>query len=48
LIFGVGGVDLFNNVGIWVGRSDEDLRLVVRSGEVIGGHVLTSLSTGFG
>ena len=41
---GVGGVDNSNNMGIWTGTSDEDLQLVVRTGDVIGGNVLTRLS----
>ena len=40
---GVGGVDASNNRGIWIGTSDEQLHLVVRTGDVIGGHVLTRL-----
>ena len=40
---GLGGVDTSNNRGIWIGTSDEDLHLVVRTGEVIGGNVLTGL-----
>jgi hypothetical protein len=40
---GVGGVDSSNNMGIWVGTSEEDLQLVVRTGDVIGGNVLKSL-----
>ena len=40
---GVGGVDSSNNMGIWVGTSEEDLQLVVRTGDVIGGKVLKSL-----
>jgi len=43
LAIGVGGVDASNNLGIWIGTSAEDLRLVVRTGEVIGGKVLASL-----
>ena len=43
LTFGVGGVDASNNMGIWVGTSDEDLQLVVRTGDVIDGRVLTRL-----
>ena len=43
LAIGTGGVDLSNNQGIWVGRSDEDLRLVVRTGDEINGRVLTAL-----
>ena len=43
LAVGVGGVDSSNNMGIWIGTSDEDLQLVVRTGEVIGGNVLTRL-----
>src|SRR5262249_20757654 len=43
LAIGVGDVDASNNMGIWIGTSDDDLRLVVRTGEVIGGRTLTSL-----
>jgi hypothetical protein len=43
LALGVGSVDSSNNKGIWVGTSDEDLQLVVRTGEVIGGKALTRL-----
>jgi len=43
LTFGVGGVNTSNNVGIWIGTSDEDLQLVVRTGDVIDGRVLTRL-----
>src|SRR5215468_10841352 len=43
LAIGVGGVDSSNNMGIWIGTSDEDLQLVVRTSEVIGGKVLTLL-----
>lgn len=43
LAVGVGGVDSSNNRGIWIGTSDEDLQMVVRTGEVIGGSVLTGL-----
>ena len=45
---GVGGVDSSNNMGIWVGTSDADLQLVVRTGETIGGKVLTRLPNQFG
>ena len=45
LAVGVGGVDFSNNRGIWIGNSDEDLQLVVRTGEVIDGNVLTGLPT---
>jgi hypothetical protein len=45
LVVGVGGVDFTNNMGIWIGTSDEDLQLVVRTGEVIGGRLLTRLPT---
>ncbi len=45
LAVGEGGVDFSNNVGIWVGTSDKDLQLVVRTGELIGGKVLTRLVT---
>lgn len=40
---GVGGVDASNNAGIWIGTSDEDLQLVVRTGDIIEGKVLTRL-----
>jgi len=43
LTVGVGGVNTSNNMGIWIGTSDEDLQLVVRTGEVIDGRVLTRL-----
>jgi len=43
LTFGVGGVNASNNMGIWIGTSDEDLQLVVRTGDVIDGRVLTRL-----
>ena len=43
LTLGVGGVNTSNNIGIWIGTSEEDLQLVVRTGDVIGGRVLTRL-----
>jgi hypothetical protein len=43
LTVGVGGVNTANNMGIWIGTSDEDLQLVVRTGDVINGRVLTRL-----
>jgi hypothetical protein len=43
LAVGVGGVESSNNTGIWTATSSEDLRLVVRTGEVIGGKVLTAV-----
>jgi hypothetical protein len=43
LAVGVGGVDASNNRGIWIGTSTDNLQLVVRTGEVIGGSVLTRL-----
>ena len=43
LVIGVGGVDSSNNTGIWIGTSDVDLQLLVRTGVVIGGNVLTDL-----
>ena len=46
LAIGVGGVDSSNNIGIWIGTSDVDLQLLVRTGEVIGGNVLTDLPFG--
>jgi hypothetical protein len=36
-------VDSSNNKGIWIGTSERDLRLLVRTGEMIGGKVLTGL-----
>ena len=45
---GIGGVDTTNSKGIWVGTSDLDLRLVVRTGDVVGGRVLTNLPSGLG
>jgi hypothetical protein len=48
LALGVGGVDLSNNMGIWVGTSRADLQLVVRTGDVIGGNVLTRLPAQIG
>lgn len=43
LTVGTGGVNTSNNMGIWIGTSDEDLQLVVRTGDVINGRVLTRL-----
>jgi hypothetical protein len=43
LTLGVGGVNTSNNLGIWIGKSEEDLKLVARTGDVIGGKVLTRL-----
>ena len=43
LATGVGGVDSSNNLGIWVGTSEEDLKLLVRTGDNIDGKVLTNL-----
>jgi hypothetical protein len=43
LTIGVGGVNTSNNTGLWIGTSDEDLQLVVRTGDVIEGKVLTRL-----
>jgi hypothetical protein len=37
------GVDSSNNIGMWTGTSEKDLRLLVRTGDVIGGKVLTAL-----
>jgi hypothetical protein len=48
LAVGVGDVDPSNNMGIWIGTSDEDLRLLVRTSEIIGGSVLTRLPTDIG
>ncbi|HJY27778.1 MAG TPA: choice-of-anchor tandem repeat NxxGxxAF-containing protein [Pyrinomonadaceae bacterium] len=47
---GVGGVNSSNSLGIWVGTSDDNLQLLARTGDVIGGKVLTnfpSVSTPF-
>jgi hypothetical protein len=41
LTTGVGGVDLSNNIGIWVGTSETDLHLLARSGQLISGKTLT-------
>jgi len=43
LTVGVGGVNTSNNLGIWIGTSENDLQLVARTGDVIGGRVLTRL-----
>jgi hypothetical protein len=43
LALGVGGVDASNSRGIWMGTSDGDLQLVVRTGDVVAGKVLTRL-----
>jgi hypothetical protein len=43
LTVGVGGVNVSNNRGIWIGRSEDDLQLVVRTGDVISGSTLTRL-----
>lgn len=43
LATGVGGVDSTNNTGMWTGTSEDDLQLVVRTGEVIEGSNLTDL-----
>jgi hypothetical protein len=43
LAIGVGGVNSSNNMGVWIGTSDEDLHLLVRTGDVIDGNVLTDL-----
>jgi hypothetical protein len=48
LAIGVGGVDVTNNRGIWFGTSERDLRLLVRTGDVIAGRTLTSLPSTFG
>lgn len=41
LKIGVGGVDLTNNIGIWIGASENDLHLVARTGQNIFGKMLT-------
>jgi len=38
---GVGGVDLSNNIGIWVGTSETDLHLLARTGQLIAGKTLS-------
>lgn len=43
LAIGVGGVDSTNNTGMWTGTSEDDLHLVVRTGDIIGGNQLTDL-----
>jgi hypothetical protein len=45
LTLGVGGVDATNNMGIWVGTSDTDLHLLVRTGQIIAGKTLTRPQT---
>jgi hypothetical protein len=45
---GVGGVDTTNNMGIWVGTSDADLQLIVRTGDVIAGTPLLKLPLDLG
>jgi len=45
---GAGGVDTTNDTGIWVGTSDADLQLVVRTGELVGGNTLVKLSQDLG
>ena len=42
LTVGIGDVNLSNNLGIWIGTSDQDLQLVARTGDVIDGKVLTN------
>jgi hypothetical protein len=42
LTLGVGGVDLSNHMGIWVGTSETDLHLVARTGQIIAGKTLTT------
>ena len=46
LAVGMGGVDASNNTGVWIGTSDQDLRLLVRTGDVIEGKVVTELPFG--
>ena len=48
LTTGVGGVDGTNSMGIWSGTSGSDLRLVVRTSDLIESRTLTSLPSGFG
>lgn len=45
---GTGGVDRTNDAGIWVGTSERDLRLVVRTGDVVEGRPLLSVPGRFG
>ena len=47
LTIGMGGVDTTNNTGIWVGTSEADLHLVVRTGELIGDKTLVRLPDQF-
>jgi hypothetical protein len=48
LIQGVGGVDATNNMGIWVGTSEADLQLIVRTGDLIAGTPLLKLPLDLG
>jgi hypothetical protein len=48
LAVGVGGVDVTNNMGIWVGTSDSDLRLLVRTSDIIDGNALIKLPRDLG
>ena len=42
---GVCGVNNSNNVGIWIGTSETDLRLVARTGDIISGKTLTGVQS---
>jgi hypothetical protein len=41
-------MDTTNNMGIWVGTSDADLQLIVRTGDLIAGTPLLKLSLDLG
>jgi hypothetical protein len=43
LVVGEGGVDTSNNLGIWVGTTEDDLKLLVRTSDVINGNILTNI-----
>jgi hypothetical protein len=45
---GVGDTDASNNMGIWMGTSEANLHLVVRTGDSVGGAPLVKLSLGSG
>ena len=48
LAVGAGGVDVTNNMGIWVGTSDSDLHLLVRTSDIIDGSTLIKLPRNLG
>jgi hypothetical protein len=47
LVRGAGGVDNTNDEGIWIGTSEADLHLVVRTGELIAGNTLVKIPGAF-